>query len=495
MKPAEGKLGVAERGEIQELYRADAKPWVIGYSGGKDSTAVLRLVFEALRDLPKAQRTKPVFVVSSDTLVETPVVISLIGETLASVQEAATMAEVPMSVAQVTPKTAETFWVNLLGKGYPAPTRQFRWCTERMKIDPVSEFIRDKVARFGEVIVVLGSRTQESDTRAQVMKKHRIEGQRLSRHTTLVNAYVYTPIESWSADDVWEYLFSGPAPWGGTHQALFDLYKGSNAGECPLVIDKSTPSCGNSRFGCWVCTVVTEDRAIDGLIQSGNTWLKPLKDFRNELFETTIPENKHRFRHDRRRDGRVMVVINDSGEEKHIPGAYLMSVRQDFLRRLLRTQRQITQDSPVTDYELITKAELEEIRTQWRCDPNEPDWEDSLPRIYREEMGRDLDWNKHDDARFDGEDSRLIADAAREFDLPAELVMKLLEFEISMEGLTKRSQIYSKLSGILQRDWGELQEQVRKRSEQGTQVRDREEQESKLFERYATLEKMIGNAS
>lgn len=489
------KLGLAEKAEIQEIYRADAKPWVIGYSGGKDSTAVLRLIFEALRELPQAQRTKPVFVVSSDTLVETPIVISLIGETLGRVQEAAASSELPLTVAQVTPKTAETFWVNLLGKGYPAPTRQFRWCTERMKIDPVSDFIRDKVARFGEVIVVLGSRVQESDTRAQVMKKHRIEGQRLSRHTTLVNAYVYTPIESWSADDVWEYLFSADAPWGGSHQALFDLYKGSNAGECPLVIDKSTPSCGNSRFGCWVCTVVTEDRAIDGLIQSGVTWLKPLKDFRNELYATTIPENKRRFRHERRRDGRVTVVINDAGEEKHIPGAYLMSVRQDFLRRLLRTQRQINQYAPLADYELITKEELEEIRTQWRCDPNEPDWADTLPRLYREELGRDLDWNKHDDARFDGEDSRLIAEAAREFGLPPELVMKLLEFEISMEGLSKRSQIYARLSAILQKDWGELEEQVRHKSQQGAQLRDREEQEKSLFERYGTLEKMLGNAS
>jgi len=327
------------------------------------------------------------------------------------------------------------------------------------------------------------------------MKKHRIEGQRLSRHTTLVNAYVYTPIESWSADDVWEYLFSGDAPWGGTHQALFDLYKGSNAGECPLVIDKSTPSCGNSRFGCWVCTVVTEDRAIDGLIQSGITWLKPLKDFRNELYATTLPENKRRFRHERRRDGKVTVVINDAGEEKHIPGAYLMSVRQDFLRRLLRTQRQINQHAPLADYQLITKEELEEIRTQWRGDPNEPDWEDTLPRLYREEIGRDLDWNKQDDARFDGDDSRLIAEAAHEFGLPPELVMKLLEFEISMEGLSKRSQIYARLSAILQRDWGELEEQVRHKSEQGVQLRDREEQEKTLFERYATLEKMLGNAS
>jgi len=484
-----------ERQEIRDLYLADKRPWVIGYSGGKDSTAVLRLVFEALVQLPASLRTKPVFVVSSDTLVETPVVIGLIGETLANVQQAAIKNELPISVAQVTPQTADTFWVNLLGKGYPAPTRTFRWCTERMKIDPVSEFIREKVAKYGEVIVVLGSRSAESSSRAQIMKKHRIEGRRLSRHTTLVNAFVYTPIETWSTDDVWEYLFSKEAPWGGTHQALFDLYKDSNAGECPLVIDKSTPSCGNSRFGCWVCTVVTEDRAIDGLIQTGNTWLVPLKDFRNQLYETTKPENKHRVRHERRRDGRVMMVVNDAGEEKHVPGAYLMSVRQDFLRRLLRTQKKITEESPIADYELITKPELEEIRNQWRCDPNEPDWEDSLPRIYREEMGTDLEWNRHDDARFGGEDSKLIAEASKEFDLPPELVMKLLEFEISMEGLSKRSQIFSKLSTILGKDWGELEEQMKARSKQGTQLRDRDEQEKKLFERYGNLEKMIGDGS
>src|SRR5262249_31688030 len=145
--------------------------------------------------------------------------------TLGKVQAAALEHQLPVVVAQVVPKTSETFWVNLIGRGYPAPTRQFRWCTERMKIDPVSEFVLSKVAAFGEVVIVLGSRISESASRAQVMKKHKIEGKRLASHTTLPSAFVYTPIDNWSADDVWEYLFSGPAPWGGDHQALFNLYK------------------------------------------------------------------------------------------------------------------------------------------------------------------------------------------------------------------------------------------------------------------------------
>jgi len=491
------RLGAEERAEIQELYLADSLPWVIGYSGGKDSTAVLRLIYEAIRDLPKEKRAKPTFVVSSDTLVETPIVVELIGETLAKVRESAVRDELPFLVPdQVTPKTSETFWVNLIGKGYPAPTRQFRWCTERMKIDPVSEFIRDKVAKFGEVIVVLGSRAAESSSRAQVMKRHRIEGRRLARHTTLINAFVYTPIETWSADDVWEFLFSGPAPWGGDHQALFDLYKDSNAGECPLVIDTSTPSCGNSRFGCWVCTVVTKDRAIDGLIESGKSWLKPLKQFRNDLYDTTLPENKHRLRHFRRRDGRVKVSTDeDTGAQKHIPGAYWMDVRRDLLRRLLKAQKEVCTQNPKSAPELITKAELEKIRNQWRHDPNEPDWQDSVPKIYSEVMGESIDWQRHDDAIFGGADARLVSEASAAHGLPGQMVMKLIEMELSMEGLSKRSQVFSKLEEILGKDWGEAAELIQRRAELGARLRDRDQQEQSLLESHENLKKLINDAS
>jgi DNA sulfur modification protein DndC len=489
----------ASREDILRIYRSDDRPWVIGYSGGKDSTVVARLVFEALLTLPPDERKKPVFIVSSDTLGETPLVVEIIRETLDKMGKAALELGIPIVVGPpVTPLSDQTFWVNLIGRGYPAPTRQFRWCTERMKIDPVSEFIKSKVAAFGEVIVVLGSRSQESTSRAQVMRKHRIEGSRLARHNTLPNAFVFTPIDEWSADDVWEHLFSGPAPWGGDHQALFDLYKGSNAGECPLVIDTSTPSCGNSRFGCWTCTVVTHDRAMDGLIESGHTWMKPLRDFRNMLHDTTLPENKATYRSTKRRDGSITVLTNKAtGEEKHILGPYRMEHRRKFLEQLLEIQLHIDKTNPGPSFELITKPELEAIRIQWRLDPNEPDWEDCLPTIYRKVMTDrpDLNWDVNDDFVFAGGEESLIAESCEEHGVSKELFMKLIELELSFEGYSRRSKLQEKLGELLARDWSAHEDAISRKIDQRVTVRDRDDQEAAFQARYATLMGALGDAA
>lgn len=481
------------RDEVKQLYLNDKRPWVIGYSGGKDSTAILRLVCESLAELPASLRTKPVFVVSSDTLVETPVVVNLITETLAKVQEFAKRAGLPLTVAQVMPKTTETFWANLIGKGYPAPTRSFRWCTERMKIDPVSEFIRSKVAAYGEVTIVLGSRSAESVSRAQVMKKHKIDGSRLARHTTLVNAYVYTPIEAWSADDVWEYLFSGAAPWGGDHQKLFNLYKDSNGGECPLVIDTSTPSCGNSRFGCWVCTVVTQDKAMDGLVESGLTWLVPLQDFRNGLYETTKPENKHKFRSDKRRTGKVTIKLHAEQGLKQILGPYRMEIRHALLRRLLEAQREVAKLNPESQTVLITKDELEEIRRCWRNDPNEPDWSDAVPSIFREVMDTNLDWVGNDQGTFGNLETVILADAENEFGVPKELVMKLIETELMQEGIGKRSDLFKRFDEVLGQDWDEVSTLLKKHRDKESRVTEYDRLEETLHAQYEQVTRLLSN--
>lgn len=489
------------RADIQSIYLADERPWVIGFSGGKDSTAVTRLVFEALLDIPSEQRRKPVFVVSSDTLVETPLVVNVIREALDKMRQAALRENLPIEAAQpVTPRLDQTFWVNLLGRGYPAPTRQFRWCTERMKIDPVSEFITDKVAAYGEVVVVLGSRVQESSSRAQVMRKHRIQGSRLARHTSLPNAYVFTPIDQWSADDVWEYLFSGPAPWGGDHQALFDLYKDSNAGECPLVIDTSTPSCGNSRFGCWTCTVVTKDRAMDGLIETGHTWLIPLRDFRNKLYETTDPEKKHLYRSARRRDGSITVMVDKDkpvqmNGGKHVLGPYRMAVRKELLKQLLENQRLINESNPGEHYALITHEELEQIRIQWRQDPNEPDWDDSVPAIYREAMGEDTSWATSDDFIFSTDESNLIQRLCAEHELPAQLFMKLMELEVSYEGYARRSNLQAEVKDLLERDWSDDQTAVTNTRAKRVARAKQDIDEQAWMKRYEELGKVYGDAA
>lgn len=131
--------------EIQETYLADDRPWVIGYSGGKDSTATLQLIWYAIKELPEEKRTKTVYVISSDTLVETPKIVNHITSTLDNVNEFAEKENLPFEAHKVTPQVDDTFWVNLIGRGYPAPNQTFRWCTERMKIDPADRFIEERV--------------------------------------------------------------------------------------------------------------------------------------------------------------------------------------------------------------------------------------------------------------------------------------------------------------------------------------------------------------
>lgn len=447
--------------EIQSLYLEDEKPWVVGFSGGKDSTTILSLIYVAIQKLKPSVRHKHIYVISSDTLVETPMVVDMINGVLDLINEKAKSSKLPFSAHKVHPKMDQTFWSNLLGKGYPAPTQNFRWCTERMKINPVSEFILDKVTRFGEVVVVLGARSDESISRAKVIAKHKIDGSSLSRHSSLPGAFTYLPINDWTFDDVWMYLLGAPAPWGGDHFELFELYKDSSAGECPLVIDTSTPSCGNSRFGCWTCTVVTKDRAMEGLIESGETWLQELKDFRDELFQSTIPKNKEKYRNFKRRTGKVQYAhksINDDSsiELKTIPGPYWMETRQLWLRELLTIEKKLRDEG--RDIRLIQPEELYAIRREWMFDPNEPDWGDSLPKIYREIYGVDLNWADQDVGAFTQADADLLKELEGRHQVPAELAMKLIELELSMDGLGKRVGMMNKIDSLLNQDWGSLED-------------------------------------
>lgn len=471
--------------DVQSVYCADNRPWVIGYSGGKDSSAVVSLIYLALLALDKSKRTKHVYIVASDTLVETPVVVDHINRSLEAIGNQAKLDSLPITTHKVLPKADQTFWACLLGKGYPAPTQSFRWCTERMKIDPVSNFIKDKVSTHDEVIVVLGSRSQESASRAQVIAKHKIENTRLARHTTLANAFIYTPIDTWSMDDVWKLLracslevtispmgigkkwinsydLEWQNPWGVKNLTLWNLYKdSSDQGECPMVIDDSTPSCGNSRFGCWTCTVVTKDRAMESLIQNGEEWMRPLLDFRNKLASTNIPDNKQIYRNFKRRTGRVSYQRVKEGQEladerEHVPGPYLLKYRKEWIKELLVQQKQF--NSSGYQIELITEPELHAIRQEWLNDPNEPDWADSLPKIYREVFDRDLSWVINDNSSFGETEALILRELSENYQVAPEMVQKLLDLELSLEGLSRRAGVFEKLGTLLRQDWGTLEE-------------------------------------
>src|SRR4051812_1714625 len=85
-------------GEIREVYLSNPMPWVIGYSGGKDSTASLQLIWYALRALPAHQLTKPVYVIATDTLVETPVIVDHVNNNLGLIGKTAQEHSMPFEV-------------------------------------------------------------------------------------------------------------------------------------------------------------------------------------------------------------------------------------------------------------------------------------------------------------------------------------------------------------------------------------------------------------
>ncbi len=438
--------------EIQDVYLSDNRPWVVGYSGGKDSTCALQLIWTAMSELPRKKLTKPIYVISSDTLVETPVIVRYIDTTLERIDISARKAGLPFKTQKVQPTVEQSFWVNLIGRGYPAPSRRFRWCTERLKILPADTFIKQRVAEFGEVIMVLGVRSSESATRAQVMSFHRIKGSPLSRHSSLLNAFVYAPIESFSVDDVWTYLLQQPSPWGNDNRDLVAMYKNAQAGECPLVVDKTTPSCGNSRFGCWVCTVVERDKSMEAMIDSGQDWLEPLLEFRDLLAETQNPEKKREYRDYRRKSGRVD-FIGDT--DAPVPGPYKLEFCKKLLRMLLQTQVRVQKEAPPGEAPvLIQDSELFEIRRLWRSERG--DWADSVPKIVHEVLGRNFDWVTEDAVSYTAEDAHLLAEICAEHAVPPELVIGLLDIERSSHGLKRRHAVHTRIEELFRQEWRDL---------------------------------------
>lgn len=360
MDPAlEAKIH-AIRSEILEEYRQPhTHPWIIGFSGGKDSTLVAHLVFEALVALAPHERTREVHLVSNDTLVESPLVISHIASVQADIQHAADAWRLPLRVVTTRPDDDATFWVNLIGRGYPPPNRSFRWCTDRMKIQPTSRYIKEQADASGQVILLLGVRRSESATRAATVARYD-NGQRLNRHNDLLNCLVFRPIVELSTDEVWEYLAFNPPPWGGTHSALFKLYLDAGAAECPTVMSQDdAPSCGtsSSRFGCWTCTVVDKDRSLNGFVEAGFGEFAPLVAFRDWLAEIRdIPERRMA----RRRNGRITVT----SEGVLIPGPFTLDTRREILERVRGMER-------IVGRQLISDAEEARIREIWADDASQ----------------------------------------------------------------------------------------------------------------------------
>ncbi len=375
---------------IDQYAYADTseRPWIIGFSGGKDSTVLLTLVWIALQRFRDAnpypyQLKRPVHVVCNDTMVENPIIASYVEDVLAKIDASAREQNMPVFVKKTTPKLEETFWTNVIGKGYPVPNNTFRWCTDKLKIRPTSNFLLDQIDEKGEAIVLLGTRYDESATRERSMKKHEVEGKRLSKHNTTANTYVYAPIREMMLEEIWYVINTITSPWGFDNSILFQIYSDASADdyECPTVVtNKTHSSCGQSRFGCWTCTVVKKDKSMTALIDNGQNWMQPLLDFRNKLVED---RNKSENRSDTRRNG--MPAVDEDG---HRSGNYEDHYRARILSDLLEIQKEIQKEKPHIN--LITNQELIAIQVLWNRDMI---FDFNVGDIYRQVYNKEISTN------------------------------------------------------------------------------------------------------
>ncbi|MGO9249018.1 MAG: DNA phosphorothioation system sulfurtransferase DndC [Solirubrobacteraceae bacterium] len=337
------RADVIRDGIVAQYLDGDTRPWVVAYSGGKDSTLLVHLTFQALSRIRPGLRTRPVYVVCSDTRVETPAIVEHVYRSIAEMQSAARALSLPVSCHIVQPPLSDTFWVRIIGHGYPPPSRLFRWCTDRMKIKPNNSFVREHIHPDGEVLLLMGARSEESQTRAASLEKWRI-AREFQTHRRLPRALVWAPLRDLTTEEVWHILVFQPPPWGGSHVFLRDLYKDAHAGECFLVTTEGTDPCGNSRFGCWTCTVVDRDRSLEGLILSGRGDYQELADLRDWLIE--IRDGRHEYRMDRRKNGEEGI------------GPLKPEVRRALLERVVELDDRC-------DFRLITAEEISAIRLVW----------------------------------------------------------------------------------------------------------------------------------
>lgn len=513
------------KNKIKRIYLQDNIPWIIGYSGGKDSTCATQIIIDTLLELKKekSKLSKKVYIISSDTMVETPMIIKIIERTINGINSLAKKNNLPVEASIVRPDYDRGFWANLIGRGYPCPNQTFRWCTDRMKIEPANKFTESVIGEYGEAVMILGVREGESNSRDRVLENHTIEGKDFMRHTTQANSYVFAPIRQFTKDDVWNYLLSNKSPWGGDNEELFKLYSDSLSGEeCPIMMseeDKKKTTCGNSRFGCWVCTVVSEDKSLTGFIRNGITWLKPLLDYRNWLYSIRDDEDK---RMKRRANGSIYfckinklengdlvisakgnrskniiknlngewvdslgtkwnVFVGDKSEEEardyivknnidltlgENPKIIIKKVDEEFYqlglgpftletRKEMLTKLLMTQANLEHSHQLIKQEELVEIQKLWK---ESGDLENSVEKIYKKFYNDDFSISSDDITVFSNDDLKILNDICEEKDFDAKLFMELLNIEKDFAGYSSRVEAQRAIKNKLSQEYLALRE-------------------------------------
>lgn len=434
---------------IEELYLRDSRPWVIGLSGGKDSTCVAQLVYEMLMGLPPEKRKKKVFILSSDTLVESPLADERRKAVCMKIAKQSDIDGLPIVVKTLRPELSDTFWVNLIGRGYPSPNRWFRWCTDRLKIKPMNKFTLEQVKENGEVIILLGTRKKESQNRQRTMEQYEIENSFLTKDPEISGALIYAPIAEWEEHEVWDYLLKNQSPWGDDNKELLKYYSRGEE-DIEFIINKRGKAGGSSRMGCWVCSVVPRDLSLEGYIKDGEEWLKPLLDFRNKLCEIR-DDPKYRedtMKYERKKKIYAEILGQEfNGTERFghkVIGPFTLNTRHKLFLELIELQKD--PEFLRRNISLISPEEIQAILTVWIY---EGDTLSDITEVLRKGGATETSIEQ----LLNGSQRNLLEiqdSICNKHGLPADLIRKLLVIENDLSSLSRRHGIYNRLESIIE---------------------------------------------
>lgn len=323
---------------VKQEYTQSDKDWIVAYSGGKDSSVLLMLVLHAVEKIKKRQIT----IAYCNSGVEIPLVKNFAYKVLRKIIKKAQLLNLPIKTKIVYPKYKERFFVKIIGRGYPPPTNKFRWCTDRLRVNPLRSIYSNNTQTSWTVL--LGIRKNESQQRDRGLAKYTSQIKYHFEQSKNNNIDIYCPLIDYDTNDIWDLLLNNSYNHGIDFVELARLY--NVIGDRKKRAKQDNPSTEDIRFGCWICTVVRKDKAMHSLIQHGHVSLKPLLSFRNWLAD--IRDNVS-YRCSRRRNGQIG------------PGPFTMRTRKRILEQLLEVQK-------IVPWQLITKEEIRLIKLLWAND-------------------------------------------------------------------------------------------------------------------------------
>lgn len=317
--------------------------WIIAYSGGKDSSAVVTVIVTLIQ-LGAIPAPKTLTVMYADTRMELP-----------PLQAAARvmmdrLRAMGITVMEVVAPMDDRFYVYMLGRGVPPPSNTFRWCTPQIKVEPMTAAIVETVGKLdGECLTLTGVRRGESDKRdARISLSCSRNGAECGQgwlQTDLPGqaSDTFAPIDHWTLCNVWDWL------------KIFATWAEFGAWPTPMIAD-GYGDMEDMRTGCTGCNLIATDGALGAVLKLPE-WdhLSPLLSLKRLYLELKLPKWRKRqpgFQY--RKDGtlqsnqqrmgpltfdarqmgldtvlRIQDAVNNSAERLGRPGMVLIDAQEE----------------------------------------------------------------------------------------------------------------------------------------------------------------------